>query len=216
MLSSRMDTSLSPSPILETDDVDSTRFHELFESRKTRSIDQSGIDLRRLTAYQRALLTLDGTVTQFIEISALEPIDVIRLQQEQRILTHEHDWLQAGSGTDVVAREVFLRGRHSGALYVYALSLLISSRIPGTLIQNLDKQSGGIGRILLGSQIENRRELLWFGRERLTHLPSPLASLQNQDFLCRSYRVWMGGQPIMLINEKFPETLRLPPETGPA
>ncbi len=196
------------------DNADSTRFTELFEPRQICSINQSVLEFRRLSPYQRTLLTLDGTVTPFIETWSLEPVDVCRLQQEQRILTDDHDWLQAAVGTKVIAREVFLRGRYSGTLYVYALSLLVASRIPATLVQNLDKRDGGIGRILLGSQVENRRELLWFGRERLTNLPPPLATLQNQDFLCRSYRVWMSGSPIMLINEKFPENLSNPPEAG--
>ena len=40
------------------------------------------INLRTLTAYQRALLTIDGTVTKFIEAYVMEPIMVKLIEQD--------------------------------------------------------------------------------------------------------------------------------------
>lgn len=193
----------------DTGTSDHALFRELLQNRESRSIENSGIDLHRLSAYQRALLIQDGTVTQFIEAYTLDPIDVIRLRQARIKLEHDHTWLQVTSSTEVVAREVFLRGRHSGIVYVYAQSLLLVSRIPEKLLQNLDIEPGGIGRALLNSQIENRRELLWFGRESVSKMQEERASVEG-DFLSRTYRVMVSGTPIMLINEKFPADLRDP------
>lgn len=173
---------------------------------------QSGLNLNQLTAYQRALLILDGTVTQFIEAYAGEPVDVIRLHQDRQVLAAAHAWLKTDVDTEVLTREVILQGRRSEIIYVHASSLLVISRIPEKLATLLETDSGGIGRILLGSQIENRRELLWFGRERISGTAS-LGPEEDNDFLSRYYRVMISGTPVMLINEKFPVHLGYPPGT---
>ncbi len=63
---------------------------------------------------------------------------------------------------------------------------------------------GGIGQVLLDSQIENRREILWCSREQIADLPEAIRCLTGADFISRTYRIIAGGQPVMLINEKFP------------
>ncbi|MCB0060913.1 MAG: DUF98 domain-containing protein, partial [Caldilineaceae bacterium] len=65
------------------------------------------------------------------------------------------------------------------------------------------KEPAGLGRVLLNNQIENRRELLWYGREQLAALPEEIARYTGHDFLSRAYRIIAGGQTLMLINEKF-------------
>lgn len=53
------------------------------------------------------------------------------------------------------------------------------------------------------SQIENRRDLLWYGREQIADLPEDIARYTGHNFLSRAYRIVAGGQTLMLINEKF-------------
>ncbi|MEY4193867.1 MAG: hypothetical protein RLZZ226_235 [Pseudomonadota bacterium] len=190
---------------------DFTPFSHLVEPRERRSLAQSDIDPDRLSPYQRALLTLDGTVTQFIEAYALDSVTVTRLRQGRYLLQNCHPWLQTEPGTEILAREVILQGGRSQTLYVHAASLLVISRIPAELVAQLETDSGGIGRILLGSQIENRRELLWFGRESIDRFTNP-----DNDCLSRYYRVMICGRPVMLINEKFPANLRYPSDIHPS
>ncbi len=65
-------------------------------------------------------------------------------------------------------------------------------------------EPAGLGRILLNSQLENRREVLWYGREQVADLPEAIEVYTGNDFISRTYRIIVGNQPIMLINEKFP------------
>jgi chorismate-pyruvate lyase len=104
----------------------------------------------------------------------------------------------------VIARQVLLRGRYSATVYAYAVSLLAPERLPKTILRDLAGEPAGIGRVLLNSQIENRREILWYGQEQIAHLPETIERYTGNDFISRTYRIIAEGQPVMLINEKFP------------
>jgi chorismate-pyruvate lyase len=68
-----------------------------------------------------------------------------------------------------------------------------------------------LGRILDASEAETRREILWYGRERVKDLPWDPES-EGEDFLTRTYRIILAGEPILLIKEHFPLGERLLPE----
>ena len=104
-------------------------------------------------------------------------------------------------------RQVLLRGRYSATVYAYAVSLLVPARLPAHLLDDLEKEPAGLGRVLLNSQIENRREILWYGRETIADLPAEISRYTGHEFISRTYRISAGGQPLMLINEKFPVAL---------
>ena len=181
-------------------------FADLMVMQEAKPRHWQAVDLRMLTPFQRALLSMDGTVTKFIEAYALEPIRIIRLRQEEKMLMADHPWLSATTGTTVIARQVLLRGKYSATIYAYAVSLLIANRLPADVVRGLDVEPAGLGRILLNSQLENRREVLWYGREQMADLPEAISVLTGHDFLSRTYRIIVGGQPMMLISEKFPMT----------
>jgi chorismate--pyruvate lyase len=150
------------------------------------------------------LLAIDGTVTTFIEAYTLEPVEVIRLRQDNQVLETDQFWLEAAAGTPVIARQVLLRGRQSHTLYAYAVSLLVPARLPAVFTDDLAVEAGGLGKILLHSHIENRRDLLWHGRESSRPLPEEIRAELGPDLISRTYRIITGGRPVMLINEKFP------------
>ena len=197
---------LSPPKLTSNDDFDPFADLILMQREKPRSL--RSVNLHTLSPFQRALLSLDGTVTKFIEAYRLEPIEITRLRQHEQPLHDDHHWLEASAGTRVLAREVLLRGKYSATVYAYAVSLLILDRLPERVIQDLDVEPAGLGRILLNSQLENRRDILWYGRECVETLPDPIAAETGQDFLSRTYRIVVGDRPIMLINEKFPTSMR--------
>lgn len=161
------------------------------------------VNLRTLTPFQRALISIDGTVTKFIEAYMLEPVESVLLHQQTERLPNNNRWLELDAASEVVARQVLLRGRYSMTVYAYAVSLLAPTRLPANLFADLAKEPAGLGRVLLNNQIENRRELLWYGREQITDLPPEIAQFTGDDFISRSYRIIAAGQPLMLINEKF-------------
>ena len=162
------------------------------------------VNLHTLSPFQRALVAIDGTVTKFIEAYTLEPIEVVRLQQHDQHLQTYHHWLAAPAGALVIARQVLLRGKYSATVYAYAVSLLLTDRLPAKVLHGLDVEPAGLGRILLNSQLENRREVLWYGREQIVDLPEAIQVHTGAAFVSRTYRIIVGNQPMMLISEKFP------------
>lgn len=175
---------------------------DLFIAQFARPRDLMAVNLRALTPLQRALLVIDGTVTKFLEAFTLQPIDVVVISQATRRLTERHEWLEADEGTSVIAREVTLRGRYDRLLHAYAVSLLVMDRLPKSVQSSLLTHPGGLGRILLDSKLESRREVLWYGRQVATG--SPVAEIDHRESLSRTYRIVSGGSPLMIINEQFP------------
>lgn len=161
-------------------------------------------NLRTLTPYQRALLTIDGTVTKFIEAYCMEPVNVSLLDQDVHSLEAAHPWLEIEEGTQVISRQVLLQGKYSNTLYAYAVSLLVHDQLPEMVREDLKDHPGGIGRVLIKNRLETRREVLWYGREHIEDLPDPVCHLTDGRFISRTYRIVCKGNPFMLINEKFP------------
>jgi chorismate-pyruvate lyase len=162
------------------------------------------IDVAALSPLQRGLLVIDGTVTTFLEATLLEPVEVVRLdQQESRAITAD-EWLGIGADAPVIRRRVMLRGRDSQRLLAWADSRIATERAGGTLRAGLEQAAGGLGRILLDSALETRRECLWFGREGRAEAPAAVAAAWPGEFLSRTYRVIAGGRPLMVITERFP------------
>lgn len=179
-------------------------FADLLSAQGSRPCALQPVNLRTLTPFQRALVSMDGTVTKFIEAYTLEPVESTLLSQQTQRLPADHPWLELAAQSEVVARQVLLRGRYSATVYAYAVSLLAPTRLPPHLLHDLEKEPAGLGRVLLNSQIENRREILWYGRETIGDLPEEVARYTGNEFISRTYRIIAGDQPLMLINEKFP------------
>lgn len=136
----------------------------------------------------------------------MEPVEIIRLSQSSRVLPTNHPWLEAQANSPVIAREVILQGRHTARFFAYATSLVVPHRLPPDVRQHIDEAGDGLGRILLNSKLETRREVLWCGRESTRRLPPQVKNLGMSEFISRTYRIILGGKPIMLINEKFAST----------
>ncbi len=179
-------------------------FNDLFLMQKAKPAHLNQIDIQTLTPFQRSLLVLDGTVTKFLEAYTLESIEISLLKQETQKLLTDHPWLEVPKETSVIAREVLLRGALSTKVYAYAISWLLPERLPQEVRSGLQLENRGLGRLLLNSLIEERREVLWYGHEHIADLSSDIEPLTGKDFLSRTYRIIVGGKPIMLINEKFP------------
>ena len=169
------------------------------------------ISLDQLTPFQRALLVTDGTVTQLIEAYILTPLEVIQLSQQKQVLSTKNLWLATHQGSTVVARKVIIQGMEpkSPVFYTYAESLIVHNRLPKVIQKGLEVGSEGLGKLLRRSGLETRRDLLWYGLEYTSNLPDILKHMAGKPFLSRTYRVIAKGEPIMLINERFPLTLAL-------
>lgn len=161
------------------------------------------VDMAALTPFQRGLLVTDGTVTRFVEAYWLEPVTVTRLGQRQINLAADDPWMGLAAGSPVIHRRVILQGSRTGRFFTWADSVMAVDRLPARLAQGLERDGGGLGRILIDAALETRRECLWFGRERPEAVPPEVSAQWPGDFLTRAYRVLAGGRPIMLITERF-------------
>jgi len=156
-----------------------------------------------LTAYHRCLLVTDGIVSSMIEALAQEPVVVDCLAQQEILLADPDGcgWLQVRPGTAVVRRRVVIRGASSGIAYAQAESDLVARRLPPGFVDLLDGEPGGLGAALATGQVESRNELLWFGLAAGEAAPEEAA---GQPALVRSYRVFVGGRPTLLVTQSFP------------
>lgn len=175
----------------------------LFVAQSQRPENVARVNLRALTPFQRALLVIDGTVTKFIEAMTMEPVEIVRLSQENARLSEDHAWLDARAATPVIARQVLLRGKYSQALHAHAASVIVPGRLPAAVKRGLSEAGAGIGRLLLGNRLETRREVLWYGKESMGPLPFATGLPQDGHCLSRAYRIIFHGQPVMLIHERF-------------
>ena len=184
------------------------RMKDLFVAQFAKPSGLEEMNLSQLTPFQRALLVIDGTVTQFIEAYTFSPIEVVLLHQETQTLSAHHVWLDAEQGTEVVARQVVLQTEtkddQQPIVHAYATSIVVLNRIPQIIREGLTFKGQGLGQLLQHSGLETRRDLLWWGLKRPKDLPEALVHLEEKPFLSRTYRVVANGQPIMLINEQAP------------
>ena len=134
----------------------------------------------------------------------MEPIETTTLGQAEQTLEAAQEWLDVRAGGDVLARHVTLTGAYSGRLYAYAISITNPHAIPRDIRAAMEIQGGSVGRILISSRVEQRREVLWYGRESSDGLPDDVRKLYDGDLLSRSYRIVVEGRPVIMIIEKFP------------
>lgn len=188
--------------------ISTKRMKDLFVAQFAKPPDLEEMNLSQLTPFHRALLVIDGTVTQFIEAYTFSPIEVVLLHQETQTLPTNHAWLDVKKGTEVVTRQVILQtGQKDGqkpTVHAYATSTIVLNRIPQIIREGLTVTGQGLGQLLQRSGLESRRDLLWWGLDYPTDLPEVLDHLEGGSFLSRTYRIVTGGHPIMLINERFP------------
>lgn len=184
------------------------RMKDLFVAQFAKPLDLEEMNLSQLTPFQRTLLVIDGTVTQFIEAYTFSPVEVVLLHQEMQTLPTNDAWLNVESETEVVARQVILQTERQGSqqptIHAYATSIIVLDRIPEIIREGLTLKGQGLGQLLQRSGLETRRDLLWWGLKRPKSLPEALVHLEGKPFLSRSYRVVASGHPIMLISEQSP------------
>ena len=185
-----------------------TCMKSLFIAQDEKPATLKEINFARLTPFQRGLVVTDGTVTRFIEAYTLVPVEVVLLQQEKQTLFTENRWLQLSDGEEVISRQITLQTHQetesSPIIRTYADSLIALKRLPKSVLEGLEYNEYGLGKLLQHSGLETRRELLWCGIETLKNLPLAIAHLEGETFISRAYLILANQEPLMLINEKFP------------
>ena len=117
----------------------------------------------------------------------------IEVEQQERMLP-EHDvvLLNAAPGERALSRATKLIGKSTQTCYLTAQALILPHRIAPATLHCIEQHEAGIGKALGQARSETLREVLDWGVDEST------------ETAWRCYRIIMGGQPVMLITERFP------------
>lgn len=182
-----------------------------FSSLPRRRVSSAG---ELLTALQRS----KGTVTDFLEHLAGEPIDADILSQNTGPAGNDNS-LGLESDAELVRRIVLLTGRISGRRFVYAESAIAVERLPASARRRLESSRDPIGRVLTKHRLEVRREPL-AGPVVATGNTPRIIDLLDRAALSRRYRITLGSDPAIVVSEWFLQTVpaltsRTPSSVGP-
>jgi chorismate-pyruvate lyase/acyl carrier protein len=170
------------------------------------SLMRRSINPLTLSAFQRILLTTDGTLTEILEAFFGESIHVVKLFQEVSVLDRAVSALELPWGQHVLRRNILLQGRMSLVNFIYAESVIALDRLDEDVREGLLQSKKPIGLLILEQRIETFKEILDCGREPAGGIAQHFQIDEGASVIFRSYRMIAQGQPIMLITEKFPES----------
>ncbi len=154
---------------------------------------------------QAALDRTGGTVTSFLEQLVGERIEA-HARRHATTGARSADELLLDDGRPLLHRAATLRGRTSHCSYVYAESVINTSRLPPGFSDRLESGSDPIGRILDEMGIAVTREnLVEPDGPPISPPRSPM--LADDYLLTRSYRIDFERIPVMIITEWFLVTL---------
>jgi len=171
-----------------------------------RSLTRSHINPAVLSPFQRILLTTDGTVTDILEAYLFEQIQVVKLAEALHPTPQTIPELDLVAGTEVIDRQILLKGKISQRHFIYAESLIVPSRLDETFRHELLKTRTPIGKIWLDQKVETFKEIIISGKEPAHSLAEYFGISPDDTLLFRTYRVISNKQATMLITEKFPES----------
>lgn len=157
-----------------------------------------------LTRLQRILVTADGTLTRMLEAYAGEPIAVLKLHQFYDRVTDADAALDLANGAAVLRRRVLLCGEVSEERFLYAEAAVVPDRVDAEFLDGLLTTDKPIGALLVESGCESRRQILGVRIEPAGACGRHFALGPEAPVVARTYAVISGGQPIMLITERFP------------
>lgn len=156
----------------------------------------------------RILATTDGTVTEILEAWADDNVAVGHLSQREALLARPLSPLEANVHDLVLRRDVLLVGARTQRPLLYAESLILLTRLPAPIRNGLRKGRTPIGKLIRANRLETYREFLFLGRAAAGLLALQFRVAPADLLIERTYRIFAGGRPIMLINEKFPALMR--------
>ncbi len=165
------------------------------------------VELSQLAPLQRIILTTDGTLTKVLEAYLLEKIHIIKLIEEKMVLAKDILPLEIQIGEEVIRRTVTLQGEKSLRHWLYAESIIIPERLDTNFNRDLVEQKHvPIGKLWLQHRIEIFKQLMLITRETAGELANYFNIPKEDNLLGRTYCVYSGKRPIMMITDRFPES----------
>ena len=168
-------------------------------------LQNSQIDPYKLSSFQKILLIADGTLTNILEAFLNESIGVIKLSEKIVSITTDMILLEIKTGTEVLERQILLQGKTSQRNWLYADSIIVLERIEAQFRKELIKSHSPIGKLWAEHKTETFKEIVTYAREPSGFLANYFDITREDKLLSRTYRVFSGHKPVMMITEKFPE-----------
>jgi chorismate-pyruvate lyase len=156
-----------------------------------------------VSALERVLPVIGGTVTEVLERHLGEPLRATQLDQRTTVCAQPLPALALAVGELVLERRVLLRGATTSAPVLYAESLIALDRLDPRVRQGLLTTDKPIGRLIRENRLEIFRELLGSERAGNPHAAALFGLPLQTPLLSRIYRMSNGGQPVMQITEWF-------------
>src|SRR5271166_5986695 len=163
-----------------------------------------GLDISSLDPVQRVLLVTDGTLTEILEATFLERIQLIKVAQQVIHATASHVLLDPDPGEVLIERKILLQGEGSHRNYAYAESLIAVDRLGSSFRDELLESNMALGRLWLKYKLETFKELQAVLCQDASQLSGYFESPAASHLLVRTYRVFSGARPVMIITEFFP------------
>src|SRR5271157_1888940 len=165
-----------------------------------------GLEISSLDPLQRVLLVTDGTLTEILEATFLERIQLIKVAQQVTHANASHAQLDPDPDhkETVIERKVLLRGEASGRNYAYAESLIAVDRLGPTFRNELLESNTPLGRLWLQYKLETFKELQSVRCQSANQFSCYFECAAASSLLVRTYRVFSGGRSLMIITEHFP------------
>ncbi|MCP4108045.1 MAG: DUF98 domain-containing protein [Desulfobacteraceae bacterium] len=159
----------------------------------------------KLGRFQKIIMITDGTLTKILEAYLNEELNVVKLAENTvpsaRIILP----LKINAGRNIIERKILLQGKTSRKNWLYAESFIVPDRLDDKFKEKLLVTGEPIGKLWLEYRMEIFKEIISSARETAGDL-SEYFEIEAEDMLlCRTYRVFSGRKPIMMITEKFPE-----------
>lgn len=161
-------------------------------------------EIRKLNRDLRILIATNGTLTRMLNVLANDEVVVQIIGQQIHDTAPRIPELDQALVGRVLQRNILLKGRSSGNVFVAAESLVAIDMLPPEVVTSLTRTDRPIGEVMAASYIESFKEAakVWVGE-----LPDWLAlnGYQNsqEKAVGRRYRVLVKGQPVIIITEYF-------------
>jgi chorismate-pyruvate lyase len=163
-------------------------------------------DLESIDVLQRVLLITDGTLTEILEAWRLERIVLVKLAHQTLRGPESDKLLEVDEGDQVLERRILLRGEESRINYVYAESLIAVDRLAPGFRSDLLHSNIPLGQLWLSHRLETLKEMVAIRRQPAGQLSEYFKIGAEASIFVRTYRVFSGSIPVMLITEHFPST----------
>jgi chorismate-pyruvate lyase len=180
--------------------------HSMLRTDLQRSLSQGHIDPSSLSTFQRIILTTDGTLTDILEAFIFEQVRVVKLSETLGPAPEDMEVLELRKNTDIIDRRVLLQGKISRKNFIYAESIIIPERLDENFREELLRSRTPIGRLWLEYKMETFKEII-DSEKRMAGVLASHFDIRTNDFLfSRTYRVFLGRRPALMITEMFPES----------